>query len=138
MNCCLCCLECCLRYITAQAYIQTAIHGNSFCFAAKDAFFLVARNILRIGALESLEYLAMFVGKVLIISVVGTTTYFILQTYYEDRLTGLMGPTILTIFISWAVSSVFTSVFGAVAESLLQCYVTGRFSFALPFLLLRA
>lgn len=86
----------------------------------------MARNILRIGALESMEYLAMFVGKVLIISIVGTTTYFILQTYYENQLTGLMGPTILTIFISWAISSVFTSVFGAVAETMLQCYVTGK------------
>ena len=43
VDCCLCCLEKCLKFVSKQAYIQTAIHGSSFCTGCKDAFFTVAR-----------------------------------------------------------------------------------------------
>merc|ERR1712167_509077 len=30
INCCLCMLECCMKFIAKHAYIQTAIHGTAF------------------------------------------------------------------------------------------------------------
>lgn len=49
MKCCFWCLEKCLRYLNKNAYIGIAIYGKNFCKAAKDAFFLLLRNALRLG-----------------------------------------------------------------------------------------
>jgi len=43
LQCCLWCMEKCMKFINKNAYIQTAIFGVSFCPAAKKAFFLIAR-----------------------------------------------------------------------------------------------
>ena len=43
IQCCLWCMEKCMKFINKNAYIQTAIFGVSFCPAAKKAFFLIAR-----------------------------------------------------------------------------------------------
>jgi len=42
--------NCC--HLTSPSSVQTAIHGESFLPACRDAFFAIARNILRIGALH--------------------------------------------------------------------------------------
>lgn len=127
VNCCIACIKCIVRNITTQAYIQTAIHSNSLCFAAKDAIFLILRNILRISVLETLTRMAMFVNKLLMVSITGALTYFILQQQYQYQIEDLVGPTVLTMFISFAIASAFTSTFHSIAETMLQCYLTGTF-----------
>ena len=52
IDCCLCCLESCMKFISRNAYIQTAIHGGGFCTGCKEAFFAIARNIYSIGAVS--------------------------------------------------------------------------------------
>ena len=64
VDCCLCCLEKCLKFVSKQAYIQTAIHGSNFCTGAKDAFFTIARNIFSIGAVSVISGVALVVNKV--------------------------------------------------------------------------
>uniref|UniRef100_A0A8C9MZ66 Choline transporter-like protein n=1 Tax=Serinus canaria TaxID=9135 RepID=A0A8C9MZ66_SERCA len=51
----LCCLQCCfwclekfLKFINRNAYIMIAIYGKNFCTSAKEAFFLLMRNVVRI------------------------------------------------------------------------------------------
>ncbi len=48
--CCRCffwCLETFMKFINRNAYIVTAIYGENFCSAAKDAFSLLMRNAAR-------------------------------------------------------------------------------------------
>ena len=66
INCCLCLLECCMKFISKHAYIQTAIHGTAFCSSARNVFSLIARNILRIGALVFTAELCLFIGKLFV------------------------------------------------------------------------
>jgi Plasma-membrane choline transporter len=56
LQCCMWCLEKCMKFLNKNAYIQTAIFGYSFCKAARKAFFLIARNILRVAAVGELMY----------------------------------------------------------------------------------
>jgi len=51
-SCCLWCLEKCMKFVNNQAYIQIALTGDSFCDAAKRAFWLILRNIGEIGAIK--------------------------------------------------------------------------------------
>jgi choline transporter-like protein 2/4/5 len=118
-------LEQCLRFIARHAYIQTAIHGSSFCPACKDAFFLIARNVLRIGALTVISQIIGTIGKVFITAIVGTTAYYILSSKYDSDLHGLAAPMLLTMIVSWTVSSMFMEVIGAAVDAMIQCYITG-------------
>jgi hypothetical protein len=38
IECCLACVECIVKFINTQAYIQIALRGKNFCYAAKDGF----------------------------------------------------------------------------------------------------
>ena len=38
LRCCLACVERIVEFINKTAYIQIAIRGKSFCYAAKDGF----------------------------------------------------------------------------------------------------
>jgi choline transporter-like protein 2/4/5 len=53
INCCLWCLEKCMKFLNKNAYIQTAIYGYSFCKSCRRAFFLLIRNILRVAAVNT-------------------------------------------------------------------------------------
>jgi choline transporter-like protein 2/4/5 len=50
LQCYMWCVEKCMKFLNKNAYIQTAIFGYSFCKAARKAFFLILRNVLRISA----------------------------------------------------------------------------------------
>jgi hypothetical protein len=63
-QCCLWCLEKIMRFINKNAYIQTAIYGYSFLKAARTAFFLILRNILRVFAVNLVADFVLFLGKV--------------------------------------------------------------------------
>ena len=75
-KCCLCLLDRCLRYINKNAYIMTAIYGHNFCYAARDAFFLILRNILRVAVLTNIAKGVVCVGKVAIVSLMFVLAYF--------------------------------------------------------------
>lgn len=58
------CLEKFMRFINKSAYIQTSLYSYSFCKAARCAFFLILRNILRVAAVNMIADFILFLGKV--------------------------------------------------------------------------
>jgi Plasma-membrane choline transporter len=54
-QCCLWCLQCILKFISKNAYVQTAIFGTSFCKSCRQAFALIARNAARVAAITCKE-----------------------------------------------------------------------------------
>jgi hypothetical protein len=64
------CLEKCMRFMNKNAYIQTAIYGYSFCKACRAAFFLIARNVLRVFAVSMVGDFVLFLGRVSHLSLV--------------------------------------------------------------------
>uniref|UniRef100_A0A3B4B8P7 Choline transporter-like protein n=1 Tax=Periophthalmus magnuspinnatus TaxID=409849 RepID=A0A3B4B8P7_9GOBI len=53
-----------------------AIYGKSFCTSAKDAFFLLMRNIVRVAVLDKVTDFLLFLGKLLIVGIVGIFSFF--------------------------------------------------------------
>merc|ERR1711998_64579 len=66
IQCCMWCIEKCMKFINKNAYIQIAIFGYSFCKAARKAFFLILRNILRITATSIVASFVLIIGKILV------------------------------------------------------------------------
>ena len=95
VQCCLWCLECCMKFISKNAYIQTAIHGTSFMVSAKNAFFIICRNILRIGAVFTVSHLAIIAGKLFVTMLATATSYYYFTGAFSDELHDFVAPTIL-------------------------------------------
>ncbi|GAA6073781.1 choline transporter-like protein 2 isoform X1, partial [Tachysurus ichikawai] len=53
-----------------------AIYGKNFCTSAKDAFFLLMRNIIRVAVLDKVTDFLLFLGKLLIVGIVGIGSFF--------------------------------------------------------------
>jgi choline transporter-like protein 2/4/5 len=83
MACCLWCFEQCLRFLNKNAYIQTAIFGYSFCKGSRKAFFLIARNVLRVGAVMFVGDFVMFVGKTCVTVICGAIACTFAHTFVD-------------------------------------------------------
>lgn len=148
--CCQCCLwffEQCLKFINKNAYIQCAIFGTAFCKSARQAFFLVARNIARISSIAYVSGAVLIIGK-LFISVATTAiayTYIIediedaLPTNYphlEDEppmhLHYISGPIVVIFFLAYMISDMFMSVFDMAIYTVLHCFVADEEMFDAP------
>uniref|UniRef100_A0A8C7DD57 Choline transporter-like protein n=1 Tax=Oncorhynchus kisutch TaxID=8019 RepID=A0A8C7DD57_ONCKI len=67
LKCCFWCLEKFIKFINRNAYIMVAIYGKNFCTSAKDAFFLLMRNMIRVAVLDKVTDFLLFLGKLLIV-----------------------------------------------------------------------
>ena len=139
-QCCRGCVEKCLKFLNKHAYIQTAIYGYPFCKAARSAFFLIARNILRVVAVKMVEELVLFLGKLVIPLAATVIAYFYLAS---DDINGIILPLLLVYILAYFVACVFNEVkrcatrmqnftlqlllwfqiFGMAIETILQCFI---------------
>ena len=63
LKCCFWCLEKCLRFVNKNAYIMIAIYGKNFCHSAKDAIFLLARNVASVAAINGVTGFILLIGR---------------------------------------------------------------------------
>lgn len=122
-QCVLWCLEHCLRFLNKNAYICTAIFGYPFCKAARKAFFLIARNLRRVAALEAVGNVIFFLGKFLIAIICGLTCYAWLAAYYTEETHSILFPTVFALVLAYYVGSAFVNVIDTVADTILICFI---------------
>ena len=85
-------------YDQLQRYIQIAILGKKFCWAAKDAFWLIFRNAMRIAICAMI---APFVKRFGVLFVMVFTTfvgYQLLNVVFDD-LSSPVGPCLVFLLI---------------------------------------
>ena len=114
-----------MKFINKNAYIQTAIFGYSFCKAARCAFFLILRNIVRIAALGLVSGFVLLLGKVIITTGATILCYVALDAsgFADDELNYLWLPLVFTAFIAFYVAQMFNEVWGMAMSTILQCFV---------------
>ncbi|XP_035526816.1 choline transporter-like protein 5-B [Morone saxatilis] len=76
LKCCFWCLEKLIRYMNHNAYIMVAIYGKNLCTSAREAFFLLMRNVVRVAVLDRVTDFLLFLGKILIAGGVGVIAFF--------------------------------------------------------------
>ncbi len=108
-----------------------AIFSYSFCKAARQGFFLILRNALRISAVSIVSQVVLFINKVFITVASTVLGYYYLEMHFGDQLISLMGPTLLIAICSYAVSEMFDEVFGMAISTILQCFVADEEMFEL-------
>jgi hypothetical protein len=112
IQCCLQCVECIVKFINTQAYIQIALRGRNFCYAAKDGFELVWSNPLRYAIVGGIGTVIMFLGK-LIIACLTAFLFYLFITYVNTVKTNYSEPlwqvAVHISLFSWS-SSLLTSL----------------------------
>jgi hypothetical protein len=128
MHLCLCLLEKCMKFISKNAYIQTAIYGSDFCKGARDGFHLVFSNIRRIGAITVVSSLCLTIGKVFVVFFATGSSYIFLNMQYGDELYSLIGPTIIVAIIAWMAGTMFMDVLGMTIDTIFICFIADESS----------
>jgi hypothetical protein len=125
LRCCLACVERIVEFINKTAYIQIAIRGKNFCYAAKDGFELVFSNILRYSIVSGVGSILMFIGKLLI--ALGTAgAFYLLILYYPGARINVLQPIYLLIIVfimAYAVGMLFMSIYSLAMDTLLACFI---------------
>uniref|UniRef100_A0A665W087 Choline transporter-like protein 2 n=1 Tax=Echeneis naucrates TaxID=173247 RepID=A0A665W087_ECHNA len=128
MKCCFWCLEKCIKFLNRNAYIMIAIYGKSFCTSARDAFFLLMRNIIRVAVLDKVTDFLLFLGKLLIVGIVGIFSFFFFSgriKAVEDAAPSLnyYWVPILTVVVgSYLIAHGFFSVYAMCVDTLFLCF----------------
>ncbi|KAI3387687.1 hypothetical protein SNEBB_001139 [Seison nebaliae] len=132
--CCKCffwCLEKFMKFLNRNVYIMTAIHGKSFCTSAKDAFSLIARNIVRCIVIDKVTDLILFVGKLMITGLIGcgagfyfyekVPSTFLIATLPQIRYPWV--PLVVVIIITYMITTVFFSVYDMCVDTIFLCFL---------------
>jgi len=139
-NCCskmlLCCCKCCfwmlekfMRYINRNAYVVCAIYGKNFCSSARDAFFLLLRNVVRVAVLDNVTDFLLFIGRLVIVGSMGIASYYVFNgrfEYFNENLPQLnynLVPVITTMLGAFFISSVFFSVYSMAIDTIFLCFL---------------
>lgn len=131
MHTCLCCLECCMKFISRNAYIQSAIYGTPFCESAKNSFVMIAQNMMRIGAILVTSEGALFIGKCFTTVVATGASYLYLVNYYKTpghAIYSPAGPSILVAIISWMTATMFMDVLHMSIDTVFHCFIADETS----------
>lgn len=119
------CVECIVKFINTQAYIQIALRGKNFCYAAKDGFMLVWSNPMRYAIVGGIGTIIMFLGKLLIATLTALIFYLVV-TYISsvrEKYTEPMIQVALVAVIAYLVGVLFMSVYSIAMDTLLQCFI---------------
>lgn len=117
------CVEKCVKFLNKNAYIQIAILGKKFCWAAKDAFWLIFRNA---GRIFICTLLAPFVRKFGVLFIMIFTTwvgYHLVTSVFQDDISTPYGACLIYLLIGNVVGRLVMNVFGMAVDTALQCFV---------------
>lgn len=123
MQCCLWCLEKCMKFLNKEAYIQTAIFGFPFCKAARKGFFLVLRNVRRVAALESVGNFIFFITKIMISATCALACYVWLGAAFREETYSIVWPTAFCACVAYNLGAIFVGVVDMVADTILICFI---------------
>ncbi|XP_072458489.1 choline transporter-like protein 2 isoform X1 [Notamacropus eugenii] len=128
LKCCFWCLEKFLKFLNRNAYIMIAIYGTNFCTSAKNAFFLLMRNIIRVAVLDKVTDFLFLLGKLLVVGSVGILAFFFFT--HRIKIVQDTAPSlnyywvpILTVIVgSYLIAHGFFSVYGMCVDTLFLCF----------------
>ncbi|XP_076837198.1 choline transporter-like protein 5-A isoform X2 [Brachyhypopomus gauderio] len=128
LKCCFWCLERFIRFMNRNAYIMIAIYGRNFCTSARDAFFLLMRNVVRVAVLDKVTDFLLFLGKLLIAGSVGVIAFFFfthkIPVIQEEvpELNNYWVPLLTVAFGSYLIAHGFFSVYAMCVDTLFLCF----------------
>ncbi|CEG35527.1 choline transporter-like protein [Plasmopara halstedii] len=129
VQCCLWCLEKCLRFLSKNAYIFIAMKGHSFCVSTKDAFKVLLLNVAQVGVVSTVTFLLLGAGKVAIALSCAIVTFVYLEKNTDDygiggahELSSPLAPILVAFLLGWFVASTCLDVYEMAIDTILLCF----------------
>lgn len=115
-------LDCCVKFVNKNAYIQIALRNQSFCPAAKSSFYLAIRNAARASAVGIISGIIAVLGKGFIVAAAAFMTISIVDST-QPQLKQPYVCALLIAFWAYMVASIFLSLFEDSAITILYCFI---------------
>jgi len=120
IQCILGCIQGIVQYINKFAYIHVAMHGHSFCTAARECFELISRNFFSAVIMDTITGFVLVVGKLLFTALATIITIAIADAN-DHRLSYVsLG---LTAVMSFSVLHIISHVIGVSVDTVFVCYL---------------
>jgi hypothetical protein len=127
INCFLACVERFIRFLNENAYIQIAIHGESFCVSAKNAFILLLNNAARVAALQFISKIFVFLGKLTIALFATLFGMVMLSDWDLTTLNSMQSfdpfSTLVILLITYMTATAFLAIFDMTVDTIFQCMI---------------
>ncbi|XP_040985730.1 choline transporter protein 1 [Juglans microcarpa x Juglans regia] len=114
-RCCLRCIEWTIKSVNRNAYIMVAITGKSFCKASAIATELILNNILRIGRVNVIGDVILFLGK-LCVSLSSAVFAFLMLDTHKYRSAHKISSPLFPVLVCWCLGYVVATLFFGVVE----------------------
>ena len=118
-----------LKYVNRVVYIEIAIYGTGFCTSLYKAFKLFINSPIKFAVKDTLTIFTLFILRLSIIAFAAVIAYFLIghnnpvTNFFQHGtlLTYSLVPIILLLFIAFAISSAFVSVYGMAIDTIFIC-----------------
>jgi len=117
------CVEKCVKFLNKNAYIQIALLGKKFCFAAKDAFWLIFRNALRIATAAMVSPIVYLFGYLTICLSTTFVGYILVTTWFADDISTPYGVCVIYLIEGYVCGKLIMNVFGLAVDTSMQCFI---------------
>lgn len=111
-----------VKFISKNAFIQTAIHNTSFCTSAFNSFYLIVRHAGRFTSAGAIGYIMMFLGKGTIMSTTAYVTMVLIKETHPDVKQPFV-PAALVAMAAYVVASLFLSIFSFSCTAILHSFI---------------
>ncbi|KAJ8642821.1 hypothetical protein MRB53_004569 [Persea americana] len=115
-QCCLGCIEWTIRSVNRNAYIMIAITGKGFFRASSIATGLIMNNILRIGKVNVLGDVILFLGKLCVSLTCAVFAFLMLDTHKYKSAHNKISSPLFPVLACWGLGYVVATLFFAVVE----------------------
>ncbi len=123
IHCFLYCIQCCMDKISKNAFIWTAIWGESYAPAACNSFRLIWSNLGRVAALSIVSSYIVFIGKLFVAFVTTGIAGVAMFRYYGKELNSPVLPMITVFILAYMIASLFMSVVETVIDTVFICFL---------------
>lgn len=123
LKCCFWCLEKFLKFLNKNAYIMMAVHGKNFCTSAKDAFFLLMRNVVRVVVLDKVTDFLLFLGKLTITAGLGVGSFYWFERQQDQNFNFYLAPIIVIVVGAYVVAHAFFGVYNMAIDTIFLSFL---------------
>lgn len=113
---CFRCIEWTIKSVNRNAYIMIAITGKSFCKASAIATELIINNILRIGRVNVIGDVILFLGKLCVSLSSALFAFLMLDTHKYRSAHNKISSPVFPVVVCWGLGYVVATLFFAVVE----------------------
>jgi len=125
VHCLLKCLECCLDKVSKNALIWCSIYGDAFCPSVCGSFKIIWGNLVRVAVITFFSTIVTTLGKIMIpLFTTGVCALILMNvSTFSDELGSPVAPIIVIFVISFAVASLFLTVYDTAIDTVFMCFL---------------